>query len=94
MKRVSTKKAATATPQVKKTAVATLPQTGQKQNHSTLLGLIISAVAWLSAFSFVNKKVHVSVDYICVYNIHSLRIFIIAYLNLDFTYFVMKMNFC
>ncbi len=48
----------------------------------------------IGPFSFANKKVHVSVDYICVYNIHSLRIFIIAYLELDFTYFVLKTIFC
>lgn len=56
IKRVSTKKVATATPQVKKTAVATLPQTGQKQNHSTLLGLIISAVAMVIGFFFCKQK--------------------------------------
>lgn len=56
IKRVSTKKVATVTPQVKKTAVATLPQAGQKQNHSTLLGLIISTVAMVIGFFFCKQK--------------------------------------
>ena len=57
IKHISVKKVVTSqVKKVNKKVATTLPQTGQKQNHVTLLGLILGAVSIMIGFFDQAKK--------------------------------------